>query len=503
MKQGLLIISVVAMLFGAGAAKADKLTAIQQDQLVRHVMNESNYGDVTVEWVADANLAGTLMKADPSSPLLVPGINPDGSMSLSTATAFVANLNFRRYLNNTGWRLPTTYSEDLSCSFIASKTETTFGYACAMPHFMPNPRQPLIELNPSYVFSELAALFNALGGQSHASIKAIHNDNFSLFKNVKAYLYWSQTAQTNNFAFGNDFWFQEGFQGTENQYDSMYVWPVRTVSVASTVPAASPPMLAACATGVDTSNYAACAKAHDLVVLPGLGLPANTILPPPANTLQTSSDGKLIYDPTTQVTYLADANLARTLLELKANSIPFKPPPAETQYLVGKINANGSMNQAVLQEFLDALNAKSGSGISSPYLHINTWNTPAIAANGYNLNCSIQTGQAASYGYNCDGTASQLGELFYDQLGGVAGDRVKNPKTASGRLFKNLQADYYWQCQPANSYPSKPCTHGVGSVIPSFSFRSGYQGLQSDVNELFVILVTPNNAIPAYEASLR
>ena len=226
MKQGLLIISVVAMLFGAGAAKADKLTAIQQDQLVRHVMNESNYGDVTVEWVADANLAGTLMKADPSSPLLVPGINPDGSMSLSTATAFVANLNFHRYLNNTGWRLPTTYSEDLSCSFIASKTETTFGYACAMPHFMPNPRQPLIELNPSYVFSELAALFNALGGQSHASIKAIHNDNFSLFKNVKAYLYWSQTAQTNNFAFGNDFWFQEGYQGTENQYDSMYVWPV-------------------------------------------------------------------------------------------------------------------------------------------------------------------------------------------------------------------------------------------------------------------------------------
>ena len=71
MKQVLVAIAVVAMTFGAGAARADKLTAIQQDQLVRHVMNESNYGNVTVEWVADANLAGTLLKTDPTSPLLV------------------------------------------------------------------------------------------------------------------------------------------------------------------------------------------------------------------------------------------------------------------------------------------------------------------------------------------------------------------------------------------------------------------------------------------------
>jgi hypothetical protein len=368
---------------------------------------------------------------------------------------------------------------------------------------MPNPLLPLTVENPSYVFSELAALFNALGGQEHESIKATHNDYFSLFKNVNAYLYWSQTAQTNNFAFGNDFWFQEGFEGTENQYDSMYVWPVATVSVAPTVPAASPPMLAACATGVNSSNSLGCTKANDLVVAPGLGLPANTILPPPANTLQMSSDGKLIYDPSTQVTYLADANLARTFLKLMANADSAKLPPAETQYLVAKINSNGSMNQAVLQKFLNALNAGPGSGVSTPYLHINTWNTPATAANGINLHCSIQTQDGAFYGYNCDGTASQLGELFYDQLGGVAGDQVKDPTMRLGQLFKNLESDYYWQCEPANVYPPVPCTHGTGSTIPSFSFRSGYQGLQSDVNELFVILVTTNNAIPAYEASLH
>jgi len=503
MKQILLTIAVVAMMLGAQAAKADKLAALDNKQLVRHVMNESNYGDVTVVWAADANLAGTLMRTDPSSPLLVPGINPDGSMSLSTATAFVANLNTHKYLHIENWRLPTTYSEDSSCGFTASKTGNKFGYGCASPYYSPNPLQPLIVENPSYVFSELAALFNALGGQAHESIKAIHNDKFNLFKNVNAYLYWSQTAQTNNFAFGNDFWFQEGFQGTENQYDSMYVWPVATVSVAPTVPAASPPMLAACATGVNSSNSLGCTKANDLVVAPGLGLPPNTILPPPADTLQTSSDGRLVYDPSTQVTYLADANLARTLLRLKANADPAKPPPADTQYLVGKINSNGSMNQAVLQQFLNALNAVSGSGISTPYLHINSWNTPATAATGINLHCSIQTQDGAFYGYNCDGTASQLGELFYDQLGGVAGERVKDPTTRARRLFKNLESDYYWQCEPANVYPPVPCTHGIGSMIPSFSFRSGYQGLQSDVNELFVILVTPNNAIPAYEASLH
>jgi hypothetical protein len=89
-----------------------------------------------------------------------------------------------------------------------------------------------------------------------------------------------------------------------------------------------------------------------------------------------------------------------------------------------------------------------------------------------------------------------LGELFYDELGRVAGERVINPRTALRRLFHNLNADYYWQCQPTSSQDPSQCAHGVGRLIPSFSLPSGYQGLQSDVNELFVILVAPGNVIP-------
>jgi hypothetical protein len=48
------------------------------------------YGAVTLTWPADANIAGGLR---PDSPYWVPGINPDGSMALSTAAEFVDKLN--------------------------------------------------------------------------------------------------------------------------------------------------------------------------------------------------------------------------------------------------------------------------------------------------------------------------------------------------------------------------------------------------------------------------
>jgi hypothetical protein len=489
MKGILLALVVTGMTFGTHASIADNLTSTHHGETVRHVMNESSYGNVTVEWLADANLAGTLMKNDPTSLLLVPGINPDGTMSLNTATAFIAQLNSQAYLGITTWRLPTTFFQDSSCSFSAQLSGGTFGFACAMAFYSPNPLQPLILLNPSYVYSELAALFNALGGRPHDSIRATHNDKLSLFTNLHPYLYWSQTAQPNNFYFGHDFWFQNGFEGTENEYDSMYVLPVATVSAAATVPAASPAMIPACAVVINASNALGCTKA----VGPGLDL--NTTLPTPTLTLQASIDGKLFYDPVLNVTFLADANLAKTLLDLKANARPGKPLPPDTQYLVKGVNPDGSMNQTTLANFLSALN---GTGTSTPYLGISTWNTPTTATSGDNPNCTIkEPGNAVpDYGYNCDGMASQLGELFYDELGGVAGERIKNPLIQSGRLLHNLKADYYWQCQPAPGVDPSLCAHGTGKLIPSFSLRIGYEGLQSDVNELFVMLVAPGNVIP-------
>lgn len=61
--------------------------------------------------------------------------------------------------------------------------------------------------------------------------------------------------------------------------------------------------------------------------------------------------------------------------------------------------------------------------------------------------------------------------------------------------FDHLESDYYWQCHPTTTDPSVPCLLD-NAEIPSFSFLSGYQGLQSFPNELLVMLVVPGDAIP-------
>jgi hypothetical protein len=449
------MIVAVLMLLGARAASADTLTSGDDGRTVIDTVTTAAYGTTTIKWLADANFAASLR---PDSPYWVPGINPDGSMSLRTAAEFINKLNEYGYLGITTWRLPTTFVHDSSCSF-TSMVGDTFGYNCGEPFDAKG------HPNLGYPYSELAGLFyNGLGGQAHNSIRLVHNSALRLFKNLQPYLYWSETVQSNNADFANDFWFQNGFQGTENEYDSMFVLPVSTTTSGGTPPTMTP----ACA-----ATLTPCPG-----LLPGLGL--NTTLPPAKPTLQPSPDGTLIYDPTLDVTFLADANLAATLS-------PSSP------YYVSNINPDGSMNVETLANFLAALNDPA-----HPYLGLTGWTVPLIAEDGLNPNCTIEPGNGnPDYGYNCDGQASQLGELFYDQLGGVAGHDIAWTSNWYARFFTHLESNYYWQCQPTAADLPGQCEPGAGPGFPpSFSFLSGYQGLQSDPNDLFVLLEVPGDKIP-------
>ena len=442
------MIAVAVILMGARAASADTLTSGDHGMTVIDTVTTSAYGTTTIQWLADANFAASL---GPNSPYWVDGINPDGSMSLSTAAEFINQLNKNAYLGITNWRLPTTIIDDSSCSF--NSAGGTFGYNCgeASP------------ANPGYPYSELAGLFyNGLGGQAHNSITLVHNSSLRLFKNLQPYLYWSETAQYNNNHYANDFWFQNGFQGTEDEYDSMFVLPVSTTT-----------------TGTPPTTTPACAATLQCPgILPGLGL--NTTLPRPQPTLQPSFDGKLVYDPVLNVAFLANANLAGTL-------------SPDSPYYVSGINPDGSMNVATSVNFLAALNNPA-----HPYLGLTGWTIPMIAADGTNPNCTINPGNAnPDYGYNCDGQASQLGELFYDQLGGVAGHEIMWTSNWDVWFFTHLEPNYYWQCQPTLDDLPGQCQPGAGPGFPpSFSFLSGYQGLQSDPNDLFVLLEIPGDSIP-------
>jgi hypothetical protein len=445
------LIVTAAMVLAVTAAKSQvTVTAGDGGKTVIETVTTPTYGTVTLTWPADANIAGGLR---PSSPYRVPGINPDGSMPLSVANAFVSKLNDRAYLGITTWSLPITVYDDASCTLASEGGR--FGYDCGLA----------VAGSSGYPYSELGNLFyNVMGGTAHNNIQQVHGPNYDLFQNVQPYLYWSQTGQYDALKFSNDLWFQNGLQGTESEYDSMFVIPV---SVRATTLPTGP--LQACA-----DDPATCKG-----LLPGLGL-STTVPPPVRPNLQPRWDWQLIYDPVTNVAYLANANLAATL----------KP---DSPYYVSGLNPHGSMNQATLVKFLAALNNPE-----HPYLGLTGWNVPTTVSGGANPDCSIQVGTGGpDIGYNCDGTASDLGELFYNQFGIEAGHMVNESWSWERWYFYNLMPDYYWQCDPAPRIPDSQCAHEQGGgQIPSFSFLSGYEGVQTDPNELFVMLVVPGDEVP-------
>jgi hypothetical protein len=441
-------LACAVLLIPAPLAASDTLTTTNNGMTVVDVVNTPLYGTVTITWLADANFAASL---GPDSPYWVPGINPNGSMSLRTAALFIKQLNKYSYLGINTWRLPTTDSQDTTCTLMAILSGGDFAYNCGQAS----------PTNPAYPFSDLAGLFyNVLGGVAHQTILQTHNANFALFHNIQNYLYWSETKQPNNVHFGNDFWFQNGFEGTEDEYDSMFVWPV------STTYAGTPPtMVPACAAVVNCSG-----------VIPGLGL--TTTLPPPQPVLVLSPNGFMVYDPAADMAYLTDGNFASSL------------SPGSPYYVKG-INADGSMNASTLATFLTKLNKPS-----NPLGGIVGWTLPTIAASGRNPNCTLPNSNGnPDLGYNCDGIAGGAGELFYDELGGLAGNTLSEHSNWQSRLFYNLEPSYYWQCLPTGMAVPNQCLL-TGGGIPSFSFLSGYQGVQSNPNDLFVMLALPGSAIP-------
>jgi hypothetical protein len=391
-----------------------------------------------ITWLANGDIAQGLT---PGNPLYVPGINPDGSMSLGTAQQFIDQLNADDYLQHDNWNLPSSTGMDGNCSY-PSSGGNRFGFGCGAPS----------TAGPANPVNQLGGLFyNALGGQAQSSISVTHNASFGLFNNIKPYLYWSGTpAPGPLLSSGYSFSFRNGFQGTEEGNNSLFVLP----------------------------EYTSAPSTNTVTGPVGLGI---TTPPPTAKpALVPSADGKLIYDPALNVTFLADANLAKSLT-------PGSP------YYVSGINADGSMNLTVLNNLLNALNTNTFMGLKG-------WTVPTTAANGVNGDCSIPSTPAQlqagfpDYGYQCDGAAGQLGELFYDELGGTAGDPITETGNADVNFFQNLRDDLYWEFGPSD--PNVP------EGDPSFSFESGLQGSNfggdtlPNGNNLFVILEVPGDAIP-------
>jgi len=365
-----------------------------------------------VTWLANANLAGT-----PDGQFGVAGINASGSMSYPTALAWVKALNDNNYLGHHDWTLPSTPPKDPTCSTQGTHDER-FGIGCshsALGNLYSSPSS----LHLSYPNSAANVPPNSVGP----------------FVNFQPYLYWSATgAGTKGF---QSFSFNTGFQGSNTENHVMY----------AVLMFDGPP---------PGTDFGPCGAGSSCA-------------------LQPTPDGTLVYDPVTNVTWLADANFAAS------TSVPCS---------ACTINPDGSMTHTSAQAFRDAMNAYNGG---AGWLDINHWKLPPTS--GDDPSCSLGANTRTTFGFGC--TGSPMGELYYNQLGLPQGTPVSSPAAGDVGPFANLQPYLYWSCQQAS--PESPTCGGepAPDFQWSFSFGNGFQGTDVVQNTLYVMVYYPDGPLAA------
>jgi hypothetical protein len=165
------------------------------------------------------------------------------------------------------------------------------------------------------------------------------------------------------------------------------------------------------------------------------------------------NNGQTVYDTAQNVTWLANANL-----------------PATQTFGVSGINRDGSMSWDTAQSWIAAMNAAN-------YLGSNHWSLPTTQLP--DAGCS-QRPESAAFGYGC--TGSQMGDIFYNELGGERGSTIELKHSAGYALFNNFQPYLYWSSTPWMRVPNSAF---------SFSFGNGFQGTNVYVNDMYAIPVAP------------
>jgi len=267
--------------------------------------------------------------------------------------------------------------------------------------------------------------YNALGLKPPNTAVPIPHNTAGPFSNFQPYLYWSQSpGQGGNATLS----FNSGFQGANTVDNFLYTLPMIPGKISGTPPA----------TG---------------------------------NGLEVNPGGQTVYDPVTNVTWLADANLAATST--------FGLPPCNNPTSPALcVNQDGAMTLASANQFIANMNSYNGSG----YLGQTSWELPPI-----DQSCT---------GYKCADAGNPMAELFYDQLGLSAGTPVAATPDVAAGPFHNIQPYLYWTCGAAMI--TDPCgTPPAPGFEWSFSFGNGFLGTDILMNDLYVTAYFVGNRISA------
>ena len=196
--------------------------------------------------------------------------------------------------------------------------------------------------------SALGSLYyNAFGIPAPNTAVPIPTNTVGPFSNFQPYQYWSQSSEggTGYYTFS----FNSGWVGANTVPNFIYVVPM--------IPGKIP------------------------------GTPAAT-----GTVLQVNPGGQTVYDPVTNVTWLANTNLAATnTFGLPRCTAPTNPTPC--------VNQDGAMSWDTANQFVASMNAYNGTG----YLGQKNWELPPIDSN-----CTD---------YNCADTGNPMGESVLSPIG--------------------------------------------------------------------------------------
>ena len=350
-----------------------------------------------ITWLANANLGASNRFGMPlctgTTNGTAPCVDQNGAMDYASAAAWVAAMNAANYLGHNNWQLPTTPLLDKACGK-TGPNGASFGFGC--------------------VLGALDSMYNNLGLKSPNTAVPIPTYSIGPFSNLQPYLYWSSTSAVPAGGGNATFAFATGWQGANTLPNFLYLLPMIPGKLAGT-PAAS------------------------------------------GNGLQVNPGGQTVYDPMTDITWLANGNLAAS----NQFGLPMCTNPTTPTLCVA---SDGSMTYDSTVQFVANMN-------SAVYLGQKNWTIPAI-----DTSCP---------GFGCGGTKNPLGNLFYSQLGLSKGMSVFLPSAGAGP-FNNLQPYLYWTCVGATIQSACETTQPAPNFEESYSFGSGFQGTDLVANNLFV-----------------
>ncbi|HYA38137.1 MAG TPA: DUF1566 domain-containing protein [Candidatus Methylomirabilis sp.] len=174
-------------------------------------------------------------------------------------------------------------------------------------------------------------------------------------------------------------------------------------------------------------------------VLFSLGLVANA-----EAALVSRLNGQAVYDTDFNITWLANANLA-----------------ASNTFGVSGIAGSGAMDWGTAQSWISAMD-------SANYLGYSDWRLPTTLQP--DATCGSQS-SGASFGISC--TGSEMGHLFYNELGGTAGTSILTSHNSFLDLFSNVQSDIYWSGTDYALTPGYAWVFGFSAGVQDGAYKSG------------------------------